>query len=122
MRRPVAPLGVVPVFDSPFCVDTMRSVSGAIMSIVVRRQGRGSKDRACPMQLIPDDELERLAAEHGPSSVEANAFDELRRERAQDKQVFAYRRGDFIAVGPEPAPEDEVVFMPANEATKHLKD
>jgi hypothetical protein len=36
----------------------------------------------CGMDPIPDQELERLAAEHGPGSVEANALAELRRERA----------------------------------------
>jgi hypothetical protein len=73
------------------------------------------------MQLIPDDELERLAAELGPSSLEANSLAELRRERAQDKQVFAYRLGDYIVIGPEPTAKEKVVFMLANEATKHLK-
>ena len=46
---------------------------------------------------------------------------ELRRERAQDKQVFAYRPGDFIVIGSEPTAKDRVVFMLANEAAKHLK-
>jgi hypothetical protein len=73
------------------------------------------------MVLIPDDELERLAAERGPGSLEANSLEELRRDRAQDKQVFAYRLGDFIVIGPEPTPQDEMVFLLANEATKHLK-
>jgi hypothetical protein len=34
------------------------------------------------MILIPDDELERLAQERGPGSLEANSLDELRRDRA----------------------------------------
>jgi hypothetical protein len=73
------------------------------------------------MDLIPDHELERLAVEHGPGSVEANALAELRQERAQDKQVFAYRAGKFIVIGPKPTPQDELAFLLANEATKHLK-
>ena len=73
------------------------------------------------MAAIPDSELERLAIERGPGSVEANSLDELRRERAQDKQVFAYRLGDFILIGPEPSAQEELVFLLANEATKHLK-
>jgi hypothetical protein len=32
--------------------------------------------------------------------------------------MFAYRLGDFILVGPEPTPHDEMVFMLANEGTK----
>ena len=51
------------------------------------------------MDLIPDDELERLAVEHGPGSVEAKALAELRQERAQDKQVSAYRLGKFVVIG-----------------------
>ena len=73
------------------------------------------------MRLIPDDELEHMATEHGPGSVEANALAELRGERAQDKQVFPYRLGDYIVIGPEPTPQDEPVFALANEATKHMK-
>jgi hypothetical protein len=70
------------------------------------------------MELIPDGDLERLAVERGPGSVEAKLSDELRRDRAQGKQAFACRRGDFIVVGPEPTPQDEMVFMLANEPTK----
>jgi hypothetical protein len=72
------------------------------------------------VELIPDDELERLAAERGPSSLEANSLAELRRERAEDKQVFAYRLGAFIVIGLEPTAKEKVVFMLANQATKHL--
>ena len=53
------------------------------------------------MELIPDDELERLAVERGPGSLEANSLEEPRRERAQEKQVFAYRLGQFIVIGSE---------------------
>jgi hypothetical protein len=35
--------------------------------------------------------------------------------------VFAYRLGKFIVIGPEPTPQDELVLMLANEATKHLE-
>jgi hypothetical protein len=73
------------------------------------------------LTLIPDDELERLAGDRGPGSVEANSLAELRQLRAQDQQVFAYRLGKFIVIGPEPSTQDELVFRLANEATKHLK-
>jgi hypothetical protein len=46
---------------------------------------------------------------------------ELRRERAQDRQVSAYRLGDFIVNEPEPSVEEELVFPLAKEATKHPK-
>ena len=73
------------------------------------------------LTLIPDDELERLAGDRGPGSVEANSLAELRQLRAQDQQVFAHRLGKFIVIGPEPSTQDEFVFRLANEATKHLK-
>jgi hypothetical protein len=56
------------------------------------------------------DKFKCLAA-RGPGSLEANSLHELRRERAQDKQVFADRLGDFIVIGPEPTARDKVVFI-----------
>ena len=50
----------------------------------------------------------RLATERGPSSIEANSLAELRRERAQDKQVFAFRLGNFMVIGPMPSAADEM--------------
>ena len=35
--------------------------------------------------------------------------------------MFAFRLGDFIVIGPKPSAQEELVFMLANEATKHLK-
>jgi len=42
-----------------------------------------------------------VPAAYGPGGFKANTLDELRREHAQVKQVFAYRLGDFIVIGPE---------------------
>jgi hypothetical protein len=66
------------------------------------------------------DKFKCLAA-RGLGGLEANSLAELRRERAQDKQVFAFRLGDFIVIEPKPSAQEELVFMLANEATKHLK-
>jgi hypothetical protein len=46
---------------------------------------------------------------------------DLRAQRAQDKQVFAFRLGDFMVVGPIPDAETELTMLLANEATKHMK-
>jgi hypothetical protein len=35
--------------------------------------------------------------------------------------VFAYWLGEFIVIGPEPTPQEELVFMLAKAATKHVK-
>ena len=67
------------------------------------------------MELLPDEELERLAAERGPDSLEAQTLADLRQQRAQDKQVFAFRLGKFLVVGPMPTPEEETAFLLANE-------
>jgi hypothetical protein len=61
------------------------------------------------------DKFKCLAA-RGPGSLEANSLAELCCERAQDEQVFAFRLGDFIVIGPTPSAVDEMVFMLANEA------
>jgi hypothetical protein len=73
------------------------------------------------MRLVPDDELERLATEHGPDSYQASMLSDLRQRRAKDEQVYCFQLGTFLVVGPMPTPEEEVRFMLAYEATKHLK-
>ena len=70
---------------------------------------------------MPDDELERLAGEHGPNSVEAIALENLRRERAQDKQAHAYRVGEFYIIGPPPDAATEMILSLANEYIQRLK-
>jgi hypothetical protein len=73
------------------------------------------------MRLVPDQELERLATEHGPDSYQASMLSDLRRRRAKDEQVYCFQLGTFLVVGPMPTPEEEARFMLAYEATKHLK-
>jgi hypothetical protein len=36
------------------------------------------------MRLVPDDELERLATEHGPDSYQASMLSDLRRRRTKE--------------------------------------
>jgi hypothetical protein len=73
------------------------------------------------MDLISDEELEQLAARDGPDSLAARTLADLRAQRAQDKQVFAFRLGDFVVVGPMPDAQTELTMLLANEATKHMK-
>jgi len=70
---------------------------------------------------IPHDELGRLAAGAGPDSYAAGMLTELRERRARDEQVFAFRLGEFIVIGPTPSPEEELQLTLAYEATKDLK-
>ena len=52
------------------------------------------------MDLVPDEEVERLAKKDGPSSVAAKVWAELRAQRAKDRQVFAFRCGAYWITGP----------------------
>jgi hypothetical protein len=58
--------------------------------------------------LVPDEELERLANERGPSSIEARIFHELHKLRAKDRQIFAFRIGDHWFTGPTPDAKTEL--------------
>jgi hypothetical protein len=73
------------------------------------------------VQLVADDELERLAAERGPDSLEALTLKDLRQQRAQDKQVFAFRLGEYYVVGALPDAETELAMTVINEVAKKLK-
>jgi hypothetical protein len=72
------------------------------------------------MELVPDSELERLAQERGPDSLEAQTLGDLRQQRAQDKQVFAFRLGRRYLVGPMPDAETELTMTLAYEVAKKL--
>ena len=70
------------------------------------------------MHLIPDDELERLAAEHGSASYHAIMLAELRERRARDEQVYCFQLGEFLVVCPMPTPGEEAQLELAYQATK----
>jgi hypothetical protein len=59
------------------------------------------------LDLVPDEVVERLAKEDGPQSVAAKVLADLRRERAKDRQVFAFRCGDYWITGPVPDVQSE---------------
>jgi hypothetical protein len=54
------------------------------------------------LDLVPDEEVERLAKKDGPHSVAAKVLAELSAERAKDRQVFAFRCGAYWITGPVP--------------------
>jgi hypothetical protein len=49
---------------------------------------------ALAMALVADEDLQRLAAENGPASAEAQALAQLKSQRSQDLQVHCYRVDD----------------------------
>ena len=69
------------------------------------------------VELIPDEELERLAIERGRSSIEARILQDLRKMRAKDRQTFAFRIGACWFTGPTPDRRTELWLLDlANEA------
>jgi hypothetical protein len=54
------------------------------------------------LTLVPDEELERLSERNGPTSAEAQVLAQLRTQRAQDLQVYAFREDDQYVTGPLP--------------------
>jgi hypothetical protein len=60
---------------------------------------------------VPDHELERLAKERGPLSIEAGIVEILRKRRAKDHQVHAFRVGDYYFTGPVPDARTEVAII-----------
>jgi hypothetical protein len=61
--------------------------------------------------LLPDQELEELAWENGAGSVEAMVLARLRCMRAKDRQVFAFRVGDYLVTGPPPDARSEALMI-----------
>jgi hypothetical protein len=59
-------------------------------------------DSTAELVLVPDEELERLAEEKGPTSAEAQVLAQLTTQRAQDLQVYAFRAGNQYVTGPLP--------------------
>jgi hypothetical protein len=52
------------------------------------------------LEYVPDEVLERLALEAGPESAPSRILKGLWRERARDRQVSAFRVGDYWITGP----------------------
>jgi hypothetical protein len=73
------------------------------------------------MRLVPDAELERLAAEHGPDSYQAIMLADLRERRAKDEQVYCFQLGEFLVVCPMPTPEEEVQLGLAYQTARQMK-
>ena len=65
---------------------------------------------------VPDNVLALLASEKGPNSPEAQVLDRLRSLRAKDRQVFAFRFGDYLIAGPVPDARTELAMIEIAEA------
>jgi hypothetical protein len=64
---------------------------------------------------VSDEVLALAAAEKGPSSAEAKVLAKLRLLRAKDRQVFAYRVGDYLIAAPVPDAWTELAMIECAE-------
>jgi hypothetical protein len=60
---------------------------------------------------VSDGTLELAAAMYGADSIEARVLAKLRRDRAQDRRVFAFRCGEWWLVGPMPDALTELAMI-----------
>jgi hypothetical protein len=60
---------------------------------------------------VSDEALELTAAVMGADSIEAAVLAKLRRDRARDRQVYAFRCGDWWIIGPVPDALTELAIM-----------
>jgi len=55
---------------------------------------------AIEVERVSDEALEMAAEENSPSSGEAQALARLRLQRSKDRQVYAFRFGNYLIIGP----------------------
>ena len=71
--------------------------------------------RSCSMAIeverVSDEALEMAAEENGPSSAEAEALARLRLQRSKDRQVYAFRFGNYMIIGPIPDARTELAMI-----------
>jgi len=70
------------------------------------------------MEHVADDRLESLATAFGPGSTEARALELLRYYRARDRQVFAFRIGEHLVIGPMPDGQTKLMALMAHECAR----
>jgi hypothetical protein len=64
-----------------------------------------------PIKVVPDEELQRLAQEAGPTSTAASMLRELKAFRAKDRQYFAFHLDEYFFIGPMPDAETEADLL-----------
>lgn len=63
------------------------------------------------VECVPDEVLEAVAERKGPSSAEAQVLARLRVQRAKDRQVHAFRFGNYWVTGPMPDARTELAMI-----------
>jgi hypothetical protein len=68
------------------------------------------------LELVYDAELEAAAQVNGPDSVEAQVLARLRIQRSKDRQVHAFRIGNYWMTGPTPDTRTEIAMIELADA------
>jgi hypothetical protein len=68
------------------------------------------------VEFVPDERLERLVRQQGPTSVPARVQKQMRSARARDRQYFAFKVGNYWITGPTPNAEMEAALIELAEA------
>ena len=71
---------------------------------------------------VPDEALELAAALLGADSIEAAVLARLRKDRAKDRQVYAFRCGDWWVTGPVPDAITELAMIEIAEEAAENQD
>ena len=74
------------------------------------------------VERVPDEVLEMVAEEKGPSSAEAQALARLRLLRSKDRQVYAFRFGNYLVTGPIPDARSELTMIEIAEEVGDAED
>lgn len=72
------------------------------------------------MEHVTDERLEVLSMAFGPNSTEARALELLRYYRARDRQVFAFRIGEHLMIGPMPDGRTRLMALMAHECVRRV--
>jgi hypothetical protein len=64
-----------------------------------------------PIKIVPDEELQQLAEEAGPTSIAASMLKELKSSRSKDRQYYAFHLDEYFFIGPVPDAETEADLL-----------
>jgi len=74
------------------------------------------------VERVPDEVLEMVAEAKGPTSAEAQALARLRLLRSKDRQVYAFRFGNYLVTGPIPDARSELTMIEIAEEVGDAED
>lgn len=100
-----------------FWIDPARRLASGPRAVALAsagEQGAGSRVlgfMTIKVECVPDEVLEAVAERKGPSSAEAQVLARLRVQRSKDRQVHAFRFGNYWVTGPMPDARTELAMI-----------